>query len=192
MPAFYHKLRQKATAKSRDLAKNCPPIAPNKAALRKSGNKKAAYLSKDVGSKLKDKRHLSGGKGGKKMKKIRFQLAPTVTIAKSRLQVKRNPAKKPLAFRFWQKWRRGNERQAAPSHILERSKKNDLQSNSHVTKTRLICQAKSQKRRPPYFVSTPLFLLSAEIFSRWSLVARIQHPVSVPCGWINTRGYLSR
>ena len=100
MPAFYHKLRQKATAKSRDLAKNCPPIAPNKAALRKSGNKKAAYLSKDVGSKLKDKRHLSGGKGGKKMKKIRFQLAPTVTIAKSRLQVKRNPAKKPLAFRF--------------------------------------------------------------------------------------------
>ena len=100
MPAFYHKLRQKATAKSRDLAKNCPPIAPNKAALPKSGNKKAAYLSKDVGSKLKDKRHLSGGKGGKKMKKIRFQLAPTVTIAKSRLQVKRNPAKNRLPFAF--------------------------------------------------------------------------------------------
>lgn len=45
-------------------------VSKNKKDQFESINKKAACLSKDTGSQLTDKRHLSGGKGGKKMKKI--------------------------------------------------------------------------------------------------------------------------
>ncbi len=76
------------------------------------------------------------------MKKIRFQLVPTVTIPKSRLQVKRNPAKNRLPFAFdYNEGEATKDKRRLP--IYWKGAKNEQQSNTHLTKTRPICQAKS-------------------------------------------------
>jgi hypothetical protein len=65
------------------------------------------------------------------------------------LQVKRNPAKNRLPFAFNNNEGEATKDKRHPSIYWKGAKKNDLQSNTYLTKTRPICQAKSGAKKTP-------------------------------------------